>query len=304
MIYPDIRKNMRADLANARVACKKIVAIMDMPLKDTIDVIMNEFCDNFPKELDFTNELRFLQKFRGICEKRKLPVVAPAPFVHLSSPEILTLELLKGKTISSLADAAKRDEGLRKRAYKAVGDVARAVGETMFTEKFFHADTHPGNLMLLDDGSAGLIDFGQCVEVSDDHLRILCHIVVLLRTRNKMLIAQALAADPTFTFNTDDTSLQLALLHYFFDTSPSGGGIVEPEALKTLQEALLHNPKAMPVLTNVPNVRGARVDPRRRGLSVAATRLHGQITSRPRRRRDPSPLIDPRRGRGVAAIRL
>ncbi|KAH8054759.1 hypothetical protein JL722_8707 [Aureococcus anophagefferens] len=49
VIYPDIRANMRADLANARVASKQIVALMDMPLKDTIDVIMNEFCENFPR---------------------------------------------------------------------------------------------------------------------------------------------------------------------------------------------------------------------------------------------------------------
>ena len=40
--------------------------------------------------------------------------------------------------------------------------------------------------------------------------------------------------------------MQLALLHYFFDSSPSGGGIVEAEALKTLEDMLLHNPKNMP----------------------------------------------------------
>ena len=106
--------------------------------------------------------------------------------------------------------------------------------------------------MLLDDGTAGLIDFGQCVEVSDESLRMLCHIVMLLRTRNKFIISQAVAMNDDFSFNTEDLDLQLALLHYFFDTSMSGEGLVPQRALDTLEDMMQHNPKAMPVMTNVP----------------------------------------------------
>ena len=44
VIYPDIRKNLHSDLANARYMSKKIVWVVDLPLKEIIDVIMNEFC--------------------------------------------------------------------------------------------------------------------------------------------------------------------------------------------------------------------------------------------------------------------
>ncbi|KAH8054760.1 hypothetical protein JL722_8708 [Aureococcus anophagefferens] len=140
--------------------------------------------------------------------------------MELCSKEILTQEFLRGKTIASLVDSHRGDERVLAQAFDAIEDVAEAIGAMMF------GDQHPGNVMLLDDGTAGLIDFGQCVEVSDESLRMLCHIVMLLRTRNKFIISQAVAMNDDFSFNTEDLDLQLALLHYFFDTSMSGEGLV------------------------------------------------------------------------------
>jgi uncharacterized membrane protein YciS (DUF1049 family) len=140
VIYPDIRANMRADLANARVASKQIVALMDMPLKDTIDVIMNEFCENFPKELDFENEAAYLNKAREIIARRGLPIYAPEPYMELCSKEILTQEFLRGKTIASLVDSHRGDERVLAQAFDAIEDVAEAIGAMMFGDQFFHAD--------------------------------------------------------------------------------------------------------------------------------------------------------------------
>ena len=49
------------------------------------------------------------------------------------------------------------------RARRGVLAVIDAVGAMMLRDGFFHADTHPGNIMLLDDGRVCLLDFGQCV---------------------------------------------------------------------------------------------------------------------------------------------
>ena len=43
--------------------------------------------------------------------------------------------------------------------------VTKAIGQMMLFDGFFHADTHPGNIMLLSSGKAALIDFGQCAEL-------------------------------------------------------------------------------------------------------------------------------------------
>ena len=80
-IYPEIRRYLVADLANARRAAQQITKLMDIPVKGTIDSIMDEQVDSFPRELDLRIEARHLRKSRlffhrhGIASKIAIPVV-------------------------------------------------------------------------------------------------------------------------------------------------------------------------------------------------------------------------------------
>ena len=46
--------------------------------------------------------------------------------------------------------------------------------------------------------------------------------------------------------------MKLALLYYFFDSSTTGSGVVRPEAMEILKDAIQHKPASMPVLTDTP----------------------------------------------------
>ena len=144
------------------------------------------------------------------------------------------------------------DPAVRQKAIDACKDITHAIGVTLFRERFFHADPHPGNIMLVgDELKPGLIDFGQCTTLTKPQLRTVCQLVVLLRTRSQTLIDQALRGSG-FGFNTEDPELKLALLYYFFDSSTTGSGVVRPEAMEILKDAIQHKPASMPVLTDTP----------------------------------------------------
>lgn len=253
-IYPEIRRYLVADLANARRAAQQITKLMDIPVKGTIDSIMDEQVDSFPRELDLRIEARHLRKSRlyfhrhGLAAKIAIPVVVD----ELSSSSVLTQTFLPGKTLSSVD---RSDPTRRAQALQAVVDIAMGIGVTMFRERFFHSDPHPGNIMVLgDDMRPGLIDFGQCTGLTKEQLRTVCHVVILLRTRSPSLIDKALAMGDKadFNFNTDDPELKMALMYYFFDSSTTGAGCVRPEAMEFLKDAIQHNPSIMPVLTDTP----------------------------------------------------
>lgn len=250
-IYPEIRKYLVADLINARYAANKITSIMDMPVKGTIDAIMDEQVDSFPRELDLRIEARHLRKSRLFFQRHGLAQRIAIPYVidELTSSAVLTQTMLDGKTLSGMT---YDDPVIRAKAIRAVRDVALGIGVTLFRERFFHSDPHPGNIMLLGpDLKPGLIDFGQCTTLTKEQVRTVCHVVILLRTRSPTLIDKVLAAGD-FNFNTEDPELKMALMYYFFDSSQSGGGAVRPEAMEFLKDAMQHNPSIMPVLTDTP----------------------------------------------------
>jgi predicted unusual protein kinase regulating ubiquinone biosynthesis (AarF/ABC1/UbiB family) len=218
-------------------------------MKGTINAIMDEEVECFPRELDLRIEARHLKKQRLYQKRHGLDIAIPIVIDELSSSSVLTQTFLTGTTMGN-CDVS--DPLVRQKAIDACKEITRAIGVTLFRERFFHADPHPGNIMLVgEELKPGLIDFGQCTTLTKPQLRTVCQLVVLLRTRSQTLIDQALRGSG-FGFNTEDPELKLALLYYFFDSSTTGSGVVRPEAMEILKDAIQHKPASMPVLTDTP----------------------------------------------------
>ena len=69
---------------------------------------------------------------------------------------MLTLEFLEGTQFADLDLEARSPEERRELAYR----MTDAWMTMIFRHGFFHGDPHPANILLLDDGRIGLVDFG------------------------------------------------------------------------------------------------------------------------------------------------
>ena len=117
--------------------------------------MVTEFRRQLLRELDFGREEQNLLQFQKNFEDDGT-VRIPAAFPELSAKRILTMERLDG---ISVADTERiREEGLDS------GELAkRGVNvflEMIFRDRFFHADPHPGNILVLPDNVIGLLDCG------------------------------------------------------------------------------------------------------------------------------------------------
>lgn len=61
--------------------------------------------------------------------------------------------------------------------------LTQVFGRTILETGFFHADPHPGNLFVLDDGQIGLIDFGQVKQISGRARETLAKVMIALDDR-------------------------------------------------------------------------------------------------------------------------
>ncbi|MGW7299320.1 ABC1 kinase family protein [Streptomyces sp. NPDC054829] len=117
------------------------------------------FAQSLREELDFRIEARnanaVIRATRGVREGARVRI--PRVYEEYTSARVLVQEWLEGVTFDR-AGAVAEEAGLDRAA------LARTAFGSMLHQILrvgvFHADPHPGNLLLLDDGHIGLIDFG------------------------------------------------------------------------------------------------------------------------------------------------
>ncbi|WP_243713170.1 AarF/UbiB family protein [Actinomadura sp. 6K520] len=116
------------------------------------------FATALREELDFRVEARNMASVAAAATARGgSDVVIPHPYDDLCTPRVLVMQRLHG---TALGKAGPRID----RAALDRTKLAHALLDTLLRQivldGVFHADPHPGNILLLDDGRLGLIDFG------------------------------------------------------------------------------------------------------------------------------------------------
>ncbi|GAA3223380.1 AarF/ABC1/UbiB kinase family protein [Pseudonocardia petroleophila] len=126
--------------------------------------LIRELRDRMLEEVDYRTEAdhqrAFAAAFAGTAGLHVPAVVA-------SAPKVLVSEWLDGVPLGRLIGVPAADD-----AEQAVRDGhAHTIVETMFaspsTVGLLHADPHPGNFLVLDDGRLGMIDFGAVARLPD-----------------------------------------------------------------------------------------------------------------------------------------
>lgn len=121
------------------------------------------------EELDYRIEASNMRTLAA-AQTGRPDIVLPTVLSHLSGARVLTMTELRGPTLGRAEQeiAALGVEKRRALARLLLSSLLHGV----FVDGVFHADLHPGNIMLLEDGRIGLLDLG-AVGVLDDETRSL-----------------------------------------------------------------------------------------------------------------------------------
>ncbi|MBV8363722.1 MAG: AarF/ABC1/UbiB kinase family protein, partial [Candidatus Eremiobacteraeota bacterium] len=136
--------------------------------------IVEEFADTLRAELDYTREARNIRIFRSFFEDEdgfRLPEVIS----ELSTARVLTLTRVEGIKASEADSLSKR------RRETAAQRIARFVLEPALLHGIFHADPHPGNISVFEDGTIGAIDFGMVGTLTDENRRRIADILIAMQ---------------------------------------------------------------------------------------------------------------------------
>lgn len=152
--YPGIGRTIESDFKNLSI----LAAPMRLgPDGANFAAQMAYMRDMLLLEVDYESEARFLERAREALSEVD-DVVIPRVYRDLSTRRILSMERLEGLHLTEwLATDPPQSERDR------IGDLLnRATGRLFFSERLCWGDPHPGNLMVLEDGRLGMLDFGSC----------------------------------------------------------------------------------------------------------------------------------------------
>ncbi|MDR0070304.1 AarF/UbiB family protein [Acinetobacter sp. 11520] len=154
---PGVETNLYTDLSVVHWAAKLLERAVPKIKFAALSEIVDEIKSRMVREVDFIEEAQNLDDFVEYLNiSQNKAATAPKVYHQFSTRRVLTMQRLYGVSLT--------DFSVVKQYAKDPSQVLITAMNTWFGSlmlcKSFHADLHAGNLMLLEDGRIGFIDFG------------------------------------------------------------------------------------------------------------------------------------------------
>jgi ubiquinone biosynthesis protein len=193
--YPDIEEIVRTDLR----ALKRIFGVLGWFMPDYgFATIYSEIREMVLAELDYHREASAIQKIAANFERRGGPLGAcvriPRVMAEFSTGRVLTTEWIEGAKVADL----ERLEALKVDRAAAARVCVEAYCQQIFVDGFYHADPHPGNLLVQSAAAPGapptviFLDFGATATVSENMRRGMISFLQGAMTRDTTRIVAAM----------------------------------------------------------------------------------------------------------------
>jgi ubiquinone biosynthesis protein len=186
------RPGIRGQISDDMSALAELAAFADAHTEVGRQFGFGELLEQFRKalvaELDYTREATNLTTLARIVEPWPRLVV-PRPVADYSTGRVLTMDFLPGRKVTDLGPLARTDLD----GGPLVDDLFRAYLQQMLVEGFFHADPHPGNVLLTADGRLALIDLGMVARLSASVRDCIVRLLLAVSDGNGEAAADALA---------------------------------------------------------------------------------------------------------------
>ncbi|HEX2390765.1 MAG TPA: AarF/UbiB family protein, partial [Casimicrobiaceae bacterium] len=152
---PDIAKQVADDFEVLAQIADFVDAHTDFGRRYRLLDTLEEFRMALKHELDYEREARNLIAVGANLQEFSL-IDVPQPVPDYSSRRVLTMDFVKGRKITSIGPLARLEiEGAA-----LAEQLFRAYLKQVLVDGLFHADPHPGNVFLTDDGHIALLDLG------------------------------------------------------------------------------------------------------------------------------------------------
>jgi predicted unusual protein kinase regulating ubiquinone biosynthesis (AarF/ABC1/UbiB family) len=171
VLRPGVEAMVRHDVGFVRAVLARVERWWTHPQLRGLHVVVDEFERRITDEMDFRKEAAYA---RAIGERfaGNPRVVVPEVVDGMVRQRTLVLEFVEGTRVDAIEPLVRAG---RLDPERVMDSVVEAYIQMMLVDGLFHADPHPGNLLVQDSGALVLLDFGMVIEVDPVMRRNLVH---------------------------------------------------------------------------------------------------------------------------------
>ena len=251
---PGIRQVILEDLD----AFSQIAAVIDkhteLGRRFAFQDMLEEFRKTLLRELDYRLEAMNLVTLANNLKSYERLMI-PRPVDDYTTSRVLTMDYVRGTKITDLSPLARIDMDVRKLAE----DLCKAYLDQILVDGFFHADPHPGNLLVTEDGRLALLDLGMVARIDPAMQEQLLKLLLAVTEGQGQQVAQITmqigtllddcdearyrreVADLVGTYqNVSGERIQVGRILINLTRVAATNGVRPPSELTTMGRALLH----------------------------------------------------------------
>ena len=198
---PNSYEIVKSDIEIMKFLAKRVDKYIFQTRTYNLPAVVKEFERSIFKELNYLDEVMNMQNlsknFKGVHY-----IKIPEPYTDYCTSKVIVMELIKGVEVTDLLKKEYPDINKKKISKYGVKSYFKQV----LIDGFFHADPHPGNLIVTDDNKLCYIDMGMMGILTEDFKESLAELILLLIGRNSGdIIKQLIYMDIiTPSQNTED----------------------------------------------------------------------------------------------------
>jgi predicted unusual protein kinase regulating ubiquinone biosynthesis (AarF/ABC1/UbiB family) len=208
--YPGIEGIIRADLRNLMFTLRLLARLEpDLDFR----ILARELLKYIPMELDFLNEAHNSETLKRNFSARA-DVIIPVVHHELTTRRVLTMELVEGLKVTDVEGLSRAGIDKHQVAQKLI----EVFTEMILRDGFFHADPHPGNILVQPGPRLVLLDFGLAKDFPPAFRDAMVRLTFAILTTNREAIVLAFH-DLGFRTRDDSPETLLMLADLFLGNS-------------------------------------------------------------------------------------
>lgn len=232
-----IKERVKADISIISFFNRLFRPLFSHYTKNSIEAVITEFAKMILEEVSMNRELQNLQKFSAMYAKSGIRF--PIPLVDYCSDDALVMSFEEGFRFDDKERLLSENIDFR----EIIGKLISFYTEQMLLKGYFHADPHPGNLLINPQGELILLDFGMVKTIPNDTRIAIIELIKAANERDYELYISASKRLGTIAYEAPKAELAL-LSERMFDIF--GNENLSSENMQKLAFEVLNSTKDLP----------------------------------------------------------